>query len=205
MEKCENCNCEHNGTYGSGRFCSSKCARGYSTKEKRNEINVRVSEKLKGRYNKKRFLTEDELKQLKNKLRKTWDEKLFNSDFNSLGLDSKRRRVILEQDCKCNNCGNDKWLGYDIMLEIEHKDGNHSNNNRENLEMLCPNCHSLTTTWRGRNKRDKKHKISDEKLLDSLVENDFNMRQALLSVGLAAKGGNYGRCHKLKREYDEII
>jgi len=44
--KCENCNNDHDGSYGSGRFCSSKCARGFSTKEKRKEINKKVSKKL---------------------------------------------------------------------------------------------------------------------------------------------------------------
>ncbi|MCQ2975068.1 MAG: endonuclease domain-containing protein [Bacteroidales bacterium] len=40
---CENCNCEHDGSYGSGRFCSCKCARCFSTKAKRKEINEKVS------------------------------------------------------------------------------------------------------------------------------------------------------------------
>ena len=44
---CENCNKEHDGSYGSGRFCSSKCARAFSTKIKRKEINEEVSLKLK--------------------------------------------------------------------------------------------------------------------------------------------------------------
>jgi len=44
---CENCKKEHNGLYGSGRFCSSKCARGFSTKEKRSLINEKVSKKRK--------------------------------------------------------------------------------------------------------------------------------------------------------------
>jgi len=46
--KCENCKSQHDGKYGSGRFCTSKCARGFSTKEKRSLINNKVSEKLKG-------------------------------------------------------------------------------------------------------------------------------------------------------------
>jgi len=46
---CENCENEHDGTYGSGRFCSTKCARGFSTKAKRKEINERVSKSLQGR------------------------------------------------------------------------------------------------------------------------------------------------------------
>lgn len=45
---CENCNKEHDGSYGSGRFCSSKCARAFSTKNKRKEINEKVSKTLKG-------------------------------------------------------------------------------------------------------------------------------------------------------------
>jgi hypothetical protein len=46
--QCENCNSEHDGNYGSGRFCSLKCARAFSTKEKRQEINKKVAEKLNG-------------------------------------------------------------------------------------------------------------------------------------------------------------
>lgn len=49
MKTCENCSSLHNGQYGSGRFCSSKCARGFSTKNKRSEINEQVSKKLSGR------------------------------------------------------------------------------------------------------------------------------------------------------------
>lgn len=46
---CQNCNIEHAGTYGSGRFCGVKCARGFSTKAKRKEINKKVSAKQTGR------------------------------------------------------------------------------------------------------------------------------------------------------------
>ena len=46
--KCENCEKECDGSYGSGRFCSSKCARGFSTKAKRKKINQKVSKSLKG-------------------------------------------------------------------------------------------------------------------------------------------------------------
>lgn len=47
MKTCENCGNDHSGEYGSGRFCSLKCARGFSTKVKRFEINQKVSIKLK--------------------------------------------------------------------------------------------------------------------------------------------------------------
>jgi hypothetical protein len=53
MLNCENCNLEHNGMYASGRFCSSKCAHGFSSKEKRLLINAKVSKSLTGRGNPK--------------------------------------------------------------------------------------------------------------------------------------------------------
>ena len=46
---CQNCNIEHTGIYGSGRFCGVKCARGFSTKAKREEINKKVSASQTGR------------------------------------------------------------------------------------------------------------------------------------------------------------
>jgi len=58
MLRCENCGKEHDGTYGSGRFCSSKCARGFSTKAKRKEINKKVSISLKGNIPWHRGLTD---------------------------------------------------------------------------------------------------------------------------------------------------
>jgi len=51
MKECENCKQTHEGFYGSGRFCSSKCARGFSTKNKRKEINEKVSKTLTGSGN----------------------------------------------------------------------------------------------------------------------------------------------------------
>jgi hypothetical protein len=50
---CENCENEHDGSYGSGRFCSCKCARGFSTKAKRLQINKKISEKLKKYFSNK--------------------------------------------------------------------------------------------------------------------------------------------------------
>lgn len=191
--------------YSNGEFCSKKCAKGYSTKNKRKEINEKVSEKLKGTVvtatRIKNPWTDEQLDTWKQKIQETYNNKILDADFNSLSFGRLRKRVILEQKSKCNNCGLDEWLGEPLTLELEHKDGNNKNNKRENLEAICPNCHSLTKTWRGRNKNSKRLKVDDETLLRELIKTDWNMRQSLLSVGLAAKGGNYKRCHKLKKEY----
>ncbi len=54
---------------------------------------------------------------------------------------------------KCVNCGcNGEWQGGIIALELDHIDGNNKNNVISNLRFLCPNCHALTDTYRGKNK-----------------------------------------------------
>lgn len=54
---------------------------------------------------------------------------------------------------KCARCGWGEINIYTnkIPLEVEHIDGNYENNNEENLILLCPNCHSLTATYKGAN------------------------------------------------------
>lgn len=44
---------------------------------------------------------------------------------------------------KCELCGVSIWRGVQLPLELHHKDGNHYNNNLDNLQILCPNCHSI--------------------------------------------------------------
>jgi len=59
-----------------------------------------------------------------------------------------KSRLIIERGHQCQKCNRTKWFDEDITLELEHVDGNNSNNVEENLLLLCPNCHSLTPTWR---------------------------------------------------------
>lgn len=47
------------------------------------------------------------------------------------------------KDYKCEKCGISTWLNEEVPLELHHIDGNHYNNNFENLIILCPNCHAL--------------------------------------------------------------
>jgi len=97
---------------------------------------------------------------------------------------------------KCQNCGISEWHGVEIPLELDHINGDSTNNRVDNLRLLCPNCHSITPTWRGRNINTGEAKVSDKDLLTAL-EKCSNIRQALLEVGLAPKGGNYTRAKKL--------
>ena len=64
-----------------------------------------------------------------------------------------KTRLIREGylEYKCNECGINEWNGNRLGLELDHISGVRSDNSLENLRLLCPNCHSQTHTFRGRN------------------------------------------------------
>ncbi|MFI6941742.1 HNH endonuclease [Streptomyces sp. NPDC050418] len=53
----------------------------------------------------------------------------------------------------CAMCGRAEWCGRPIPLEVDHQNGQWWDNRPANLRLLCPNCHSTTDTYRGRNRR----------------------------------------------------
>lgn len=64
-----------------------------------------------------------------------------------------RRYLFETRGQKCEQCG---WSEVNLFtgkipVEIHHKDGNYKNNTEENLQILCPNCHSLTATYKNAN------------------------------------------------------
>jgi HNH endonuclease len=64
------------------------------------------------------------------------------------------KRVLLHEGIlqrRCGHCGLAEWNGAPIPLELDHVNGDRSDNRLENLRLLCPNCHAQTPTYRGRN------------------------------------------------------
>lgn len=52
----------------------------------------------------------------------------------------------------CAECGiGGEWNGRRLVLQLDHKNGIHNDNRRENLQLICPNCHSQTPSYAGRN------------------------------------------------------
>ena len=51
------------------------------------------------------------------------------------------------KEAKCEICGITEWLGQPVKFHLHHKDGDHFNNELSNLQILCPNCHSMTDNY----------------------------------------------------------
>lgn len=175
--KCENCNREHDGSYGSGRFCSSFCSHSFGRKQQSDEANEKRKQKLvihnktrdydKRVSHKNGMLGKKHTESAKEKMRlahalsqEKWEEKWLSgeeiSQSNAWGDVPKRVKKYLRKkyNDKCARCGwgeTNPFTGK-IPLEVDHIDGDYQNNRPENVTLLCPNCHSLTKTYRGANK-----------------------------------------------------
>lgn len=89
---------------------------------------------------------------LRNK--RVWSqEEIFckNSSYHRTRL----RHAVLKHEAVeyvCESCGNEgEWMGEELPLDLDHVNGDNSDNRIENLRFLCPNCHRQTPTW-GRSK-----------------------------------------------------
>ena len=171
MRKCERCGNNHDGEYASGRFCGPKCARSFASLEKRQDINRRVSEKLKGRnvgnsFPKGYQPTERNKECLRLSYLAKYEKyivgwKLGLETGNVIGRSISgyvKRYMRNKYDNKCCICD---WREVNFYtkkspLQIHHMDGNFFNTVEENLILLCPNCHSQTITFKAKNKRNRR-------------------------------------------------
>ena len=67
-----------------------------------------------------------------------------------------KEKLIKEglKENRCEVCGITEWQGKLIVCQLHHKDGNNQNNNLDNLQILCPNCHSQTESYCGQANKD---------------------------------------------------
>lgn len=133
-----------------------------------------------------------------------WNKANYNYDLFAKDTPRKPRNMINAlialRGQKCERCGLTEWLDQPIKVEVHHIDGDGNNNELTNLQLLCPNCHSLTDNWKGKN-NGKNKMIPDEEFAEALKSSP-NIRQALLKLGITAKGANYTRARELIHEYN---
>jgi len=158
--KCESCGNEHNGSYGSGRFCSRPCSnRRIITDETKKKISDGVNKdniaKGKIRGNKTYFYICDkcgitfESKQYRRKERKKHcgecrrnsPHSRKNDDITLLDLSKRTIAKILKRaDIGCSICG---WKESSCDIHHIHEKCNGGKNDTSNLIILCPNCHRI--------------------------------------------------------------
>lgn len=98
---------------------------------------------------------------------------------------------------QCEKCKLSEWQGQKINLQVHHINGDRCNNELDNLQLLCLNCHSQTENFGKR----KNNPVSEEDFVKALKENK-NIRQALFSLKLTDGSVNYERARKLMLKYD---
>lgn len=82
-----------------------------------------------------------------------------SKSINDLTSDPSRKRFLIKlYGIQCMTCKNTTWNNKPIPIQLDHIDGNSSNNIEENLRLLCPNCHAQTPSYAGRNKGNGRHK-----------------------------------------------
>ena len=83
-------------------------------------------------------------------------KKILVKNSTYLNRTALKQRLIDEHllEYRCAICGNKgEWNNYPLTLQLDHINGVNNDNRLSNLRFLCPNCHSQTTTFSGRNKR----------------------------------------------------
>jgi len=185
-----------------GKDCCSKGSSGCPVVKEKNSQGVKLAYKT-GKKDRPSIAYQSLPKETKDKMAWSRGKQIVpnsemlveNSKYSNLAV---RKRIADGNliDYKCQRCGIDSWNGESITLELDHINGQNNDHRIENLRFLCPNCHSQTETYKGKNKNSGQIKVSDEMLLTA-YKNCNNIRQTLLDVGLAAKGGNYKRLKTL--------
>ena len=79
-------------------------------------------------------------------------ELLAGPNRNRLNIKQRLVRLGLKAN-HCEICGVSEWLERPLTLHLHHVNGNGSDNRLENLQLLCPNCHSQTENFGGRKQR----------------------------------------------------
>lgn len=66
---------------------------------------------------------------------------------------SIKKQILQDKECICEKCGlGNEWQGEPITLQVDHISGDPYDNSPSNLRLLCPNCHSQTSTFGSKNK-----------------------------------------------------
>lgn len=150
--------CKQSTSYRQVLILSGRCPDGGGNvkllKQKIQEFNIDISHFKHQSWNK--GLTKKDCPNLGSKEKYSLSEILIKDSSVTQAVLRKyiKRHNVIEY--KCSFCGNiGKWLDTEMSLELDHINGINNDNRIENLRYLCPNCHAITKTYCGKNKKVK--------------------------------------------------
>ena len=139
-------------------YCSHSCAAIESNKKRKKNkkkektcLNCNNKINIKQKYCCKKCQNDYQHKQYISK----WKNGEIDGMVGNIQISNHIRKYLFKKyDNKCSRCGWNEINEFTKKkpLEVEHIDGNYKNNLEENLTLLCPNCHSLTKTYKGANR-----------------------------------------------------
>lgn len=139
------------------KFCNSSCAATYNNLHKKPKDYGKCLHcgKPLNRSGKKYCNNKCQAQYKKQQVLEQWKNGLHNGHMPNGQISVFIKNYLLEKhNYTCEKCGWGQINPYTnkVPLEIHHIDGNWENNNEDNLQVLCPNCHSLTDTYKASNK-----------------------------------------------------
>lgn len=146
-----------------------------------------------------------------NRYKNTLEELLLPNS--SRDSDSLKQRLLREGIFiyRCSGCLLTEWLGQPIPLQLDHIDGDSSNNTLSNLRLLCPNCHALTPTFCGRNRKNKRErsmtyasKLTEEQVVEVFRRLQGGERLAVISKEFGISTAMASRI-KLKKAWRYLL
>lgn len=144
------------------KFCGSSCSASYNnlTSKRKYEKYIKCKNCNKDFENNARGNRQYCNNTCKSEFDKNEKFNLIKNGKNDLSSKWYKKYLIEyygERCMECDWCERSKY-SKNIPIELEHIDGNSENNDLKNLKLLCPNCHSLTPTYKALNKGNGRHK-----------------------------------------------
>ena len=96
----------------------------------------------------------------------------------------------------CEECGetDDK-----TSLELDHINGVSSDHRLENLRILCPNCHSRTVTYCGKNKTNSPKPTDVDNIIVDMILQKYNTHHILITLGMTPSGCAHKRVERIRK------